>query len=130
MGNSTIRLQDVMDSIAAIGDIATVFDHTAGWADEPALSIGNDVMGELLSIRFPWKWNRVKIVPFPLTSLQQDYASLTYKGLGWLENGLRVDINNWSTLPQRGPSMRCATYQWGATKAAFRIRWRGSITGT
>jgi hypothetical protein len=87
-----------MDSIATIGDIQTVFDHTGGWADEPAITIGNDVMQELLSARFPWKWNRIKIAPFPLNSLQQDYASLTLKGLGWLENGLRIDINN-STFP-------------------------------
>lgn len=94
MGNSTTRLQDVMDSISAIGDIQTVFDHTGGWSDEPAISIANDVIQELISIRFPWKWNRVKIPPFPLTSLQQDYASIRLRGLGWLENGLRVDINN------------------------------------
>lgn len=98
MGNSTIRLQDVMDSIAAIGDIQTVFDHTGGWADEPAITIGNDVMQELLSVRFPWKWNRLKVYPFPLNPLQQDYCSLALKGLGWLENGLRIDINN-STVP-------------------------------
>ena len=98
MGNSTIQLQDVMDSIATIGDIQTVLDHTGGWADEPALTIANDVMQEMLATRFPWKWNRIKIAPFPLTSLQQDYASLALKTLGWLENGLRVDVNN-STYP-------------------------------
>ena len=125
MGNSTIRLQDVMDSIAAIGDIATVFDHTAGWADEPALSIGNDVMGELLSIRFPWKWNRVKIVPFPLTSLQQDYASLTYKGLGWLENGLRVDINNSVYPPPTWPIYAVRDLSMGSDQGGFpyQVAW-------
>jgi hypothetical protein len=103
VGNSTIRLQDVMDSIAAIGDIQTVFDHTGGWADEPALTIGNDVMQELLSVRFPWKWNRFKVLPFPLTSLQQDYASLDLTTLGWLEGGLRVDVNNTMYPPPTWP---------------------------
>lgn len=87
-----------MDSIAAIGDIQTVFDHTGGWADEPAITIGNDVMKELLGIRFPWKWNRLRIPPFPLNALQQDYCSLALKELGWVENGQRVDINN-SSFP-------------------------------
>ena len=87
-----------MDSISSIGDIQTVFDHTGGWADEPAITIGNDVMQELISTRFPWKWNRLKVPPFPLISLQQDYASLSLQGIGWLENSLRVDINN-STYP-------------------------------
>jgi hypothetical protein len=94
VGNSTIRLQDVMDSIAAIGDIQTVFDHTGGWSDQPAITIANDVVKELMSVRFPWKWNRINVPAFPLTSLQQDYASIRLRGLGWLENGLRVDVNN------------------------------------
>jgi hypothetical protein len=103
VGNSTIKLQDVMDSIAAIGDIQTVFNNTAGWADEPAITIGNDVMQELISVRFPWKWNRVKVYPFPLIPLQQDYASLSLKGIGWLENALRIDINNSQYPPPTWP---------------------------
>ena len=103
MGNSTITLQDVMDSISTIGDIQTVFDHTGGWADEPAITIGNDVMKELISVRFPWKWNRMKIPPFPLNPLQQDYASLSLKGLAWLQSGLRIDINNSQYPPPTWP---------------------------
>lgn len=92
-----------MDSIATIGDLQTVFDHTGGWADEPAISIANDVMKELLSVRFPWKWNRIKIPPFPLNALQQDYASLTLRDVGWLENAVRVDVNNSSFPPPTWP---------------------------
>jgi hypothetical protein len=91
-----------MDSISGIGDLNTVFDNTGGWADEPALSIANDAMGELISIRFPWKWNRFKIPPFPLTPLQQDYAT-SVNNLGWLENGLRVDINSTQVPPPTWP---------------------------
>lgn len=97
MGNSTLTLQSIMDGISTIGDLNTVFNNTGGWADEPALTIANDVMGQFISVRFPWKWNRIKIPPFPLTSNQQDYAS-NFSNLGWLENGRRVDINN-TTVP-------------------------------
>jgi len=97
MGNSTIKLQQIMDEVSAIGDLNPVFNNTGGFADRPAITIANDVMSELISIRFPWKWNRIKIPPFPLTSYQQDYAT-TLMNLGWLENGLRVDVNN-STYP-------------------------------
>lgn len=103
MGNSTITLQEVMDTIAAIGDIQTVFDHTGGWADEPALTIANDVMQELISVRFPWKWNRTKLPPFSLIPLQQDYASLHIKNIGWLEDALRIDINNSMYPPPTWP---------------------------
>jgi hypothetical protein len=119
MGNSTISLQDVMDSIASIGDLQTVLDHTGGWADEPALSIGNDVMKELLSIRFPWKWNRIKVAPFPLNPLQQDYASLTLKNLGWLENGLRIDVNNSTYPPPTWPIFAVRDLQMSSDQHGF-----------
>jgi hypothetical protein len=102
VGNSTITLQDIMDSVSTIGDLNTVFNSTGGWANEPALTIGNDVMSELLSVRYPWKWNRLKIPPFPLNSLQQDYLS-PVSNLGWLENGRRIDINNSQFPPPDWP---------------------------
>ena len=118
VGNSTIKLQDVMDSIAAIGDIQTVFNSTGGWADEPALTIANDAMQELLSVRYPWKWNRLKISGFPLTSLQQDYAG-RLKNLGWLENGLRVDINNSQYPPPTWPIYAVRDLQMSNVQGGF-----------
>lgn len=103
MGNSTITLQEVFDSIVSIGDLNTVFDSTGGWADEPAITIANDVMQEMISLRFPWKWNRMKIPPFPLIPLQQDYASLWIKNIGWLEDAVRMDINNAMYPPTTWP---------------------------
>jgi hypothetical protein len=91
-----------MDSVSNIGDLNPVFNSTGGWANEPALTIGNDVMSELLSVRYPWKWNRLNIPPFPLNSLQQDYLS-PVSNLGWLENALRVDINNSQYPPPTWP---------------------------
>lgn len=125
MGNSTIKLQDVMDSIAAIGDIQTVLHHTGGWADEPAITIANDVIKELLSVRFPWKWNRLRVSPFPLTSLQQDYASLTLKNLGWLENGLRIDINNSQFPPPTWPVYAVRDLQMNNAQGGFpyQVSW-------
>ena len=93
MGNSTIKFQAIIDKVQMIGDLNPVFNNTGGWADEPAVTIGNDVMSELISVRYPWKWNRLKIPPFPLTSWQQDYVS-RIQTIGWLENGLRIDVNN------------------------------------
>lgn len=118
MGNSTIRLQDVMDEIATIGDLNTVFDNTGGWANKPAVSIGNDVMSELISVRFPWKWNRFKCNPFPTTSLQQDYASST-TDLGWLENGVRVDINSTQVPPATWPVVVVRDLQMDYLQAGF-----------
>jgi hypothetical protein len=99
MGNSNITLQQIVDSVSIIGDLQPVLTSTGGFADEPALTIANDVVGEMFSVRFPWKWNRMKIPPFPLTTLQQDYASINLTNLGWAENGKRVDVNN-TQVPQ------------------------------
>jgi len=97
--NSNIRLQDVVDEVSVIGDLAPVLKNTGGYADQPALVIGNTVRREMISTRFPWKWNRVKIPPFTLTPLQQDYASLNIFSIGWLESGVRIDINNSQVPP-------------------------------
>jgi hypothetical protein len=102
VGNSTITLQAMMDGVSAIGDLNPIFNNTGGWGDEPALTIANDVMGEMISVRFPWKWNKVKIPAFPLTSYQQDYAT-NLTTLGWLENSQRVDINNTQVPPPTQP---------------------------
>ena len=102
MGNSTIKLQAMMDGVSAIGDLNPIFNNTGGWGDEPALTIANDVMSEMISVRFPWKWNKIKIPAFPLTSYQQDYAT-NITNIGWLENAQRIDINNTQVPPPSQP---------------------------
>jgi hypothetical protein len=105
MGNSNVKLMDIVDEVAVMGDLTPVLKSTGGYAAQPALSIGNTVMGEMLSVRFPWKWNRAKIPAFVLTPLQQDYASIKGNTIGWLENGVRIDINNTQVPP---PSWKVA----------------------
>lgn len=101
--NSNIRVQDVVDEVAVIGDLTPVLKSTGGYADQPAINISNNVMAELISVRFPWKWNRIKVLPFVLNPLQQDYASLDIKYIGWVENGVRIDINNTQVPPPSWP---------------------------
>ena len=103
MGNSNVKLMDIVDEVAVMGDLTPVLKSTGGYAAQPALSIANTVMGELLSVRFPWKWNRAKVPPFVLTPLQQDYPSMNVKNIGWLENGVRIDINNTQVPPPSWP---------------------------
>ncbi len=103
MGNSTVTLQQVVDSVAAIGDLNPVLISTGGYSSEPAVTIANDVMEDLMCERFPWKWNRMKYPVFALVSRQQDYASLTVKNLGWLENGYRVQANTTIIPPPTWP---------------------------
>jgi hypothetical protein len=102
MGNSNTTLQAIIDSISTIGDLMPVLVSTGGFSSEPALTIANDVVMEMFSERFPWKWNRMKIPPFPLNNRQQDYA-MWITNLGWLENGYRVDMNSTQVPPPIWP---------------------------
>ena len=103
MGNAITRLQDVVDSVSTIGDLNPVLVSTGGFAQEPALTIANDVIQDMLSQRFPWKWNRAKYPPFYLVSRQQDYASLDITDVGWLENAYRIQINTTIVPPPAWP---------------------------
>jgi hypothetical protein len=103
MGNSTTTLQMIVDSVSTIGDLRPILLSTGGFSQEPAVTMGNDVMMELLSERFPWKWNRFKLPPFYINSRQQDYPMVRERGIGWLENGFRVDANSPHFPPSVAP---------------------------
>jgi hypothetical protein len=103
MGNSSITLQQIVDSASTIGDLNPILVNTGGFASEPALTIANDVVADMFSPRFPWKWNRIKLPPFATISRQQDYASLSQHNIGWLENGFRVDANSPQVPPLTWP---------------------------
>jgi len=103
VGNSTITVQDMVDDVSTIGDLNPVLATTGGFANRPALTIANDIFGQMFSERFPWKWNRMKLPPFFLVSSQQDYASLNIRNISWLENGGRVQLNSTQVPPPYWP---------------------------
>lgn len=99
MPGSTVYLQDIVDDAARIGDIKPVLG-SGGSSLEPALTIANIVMAELCSKRFNWKWNSFNVPTFQTISWQNDYAIPGITKLGWLENGVIIDINN-TQIPKR-----------------------------
>lgn len=103
MGNSSTKLQAVVDSVRTIADLTPIFTNTGGYAREPACTIATDTMAELLSQRFNYKFNRLKIAPVLLTSNQADYPSVSLPNLGWLESASIVDINSTSVPKPAGP---------------------------
>ena len=102
MGNSTIQLQFVVDFAKTIPELNPVLS-TGGFSDQPARSIANRVMIDLLAQAGPWKWNRFKIPPIYTNSWQQDYALPTVNNLAWFENGVIVDINSTSEPKTKYP---------------------------
>lgn len=139
MANSTTTLSSIVTYCKTYPDIAPIVQlGPAGNTNQPALTVASDVMIELLSPAFNWKFNRFLLPVFYTNSYQQDYA-LNVVNLGWLEHGFLQDINNtaypqpiWSievvkdlerTFSQYGAPCQCSwlpndqlTYAtWGAT---------------
>lgn len=100
MGNSTTRLQDIVDYAKTFADLTPVL-ASGGFSQQPALTIANDVMVAMLARPFAWKWNRIKLPVFYTNSNQQDYAS-TINNLAWLEYGVVIDINSTAIPKYKG----------------------------
>lgn len=101
MGSSTTTLQSIVDDINSLGELSPILP-VGGYSVSSALTMATDVMLELISSRFNFKFNRMKIPPFYTISWQQDYAQLSTSFLakiGWLESAYWVDINN-TALPK------------------------------
>ena len=96
--SSTVYLQECVDSALRFGDIKPVLS-SGGSSLQPALEIANQVMTELCSVRYNWKWNSFILPVFQTISWQNDYA-LPLTNLGYLENGVIIDINS-SSIPKR-----------------------------
>jgi hypothetical protein len=97
VSNSNIRLQEIVDDAASLGDVAPAL-ATGGMSDSPALSIANDVMQTMVNggpggQPYNWKWNRLNVEGFPTISLQQDYFLPGVSNIGWLENAWASNIN-------------------------------------
>lgn len=102
MGNSSIQLQFIADFAKTMPELNAVLS-TGGFSDQPARSIANRVMVDMLAARFPWKWNRIRIPPIYTNSWQQDYALPTFNNISWFENGVIVDINSTSEPKTKYP---------------------------
>ena len=66
MGNSTTKLQSVVDYARTISDLSPVL-ATGGFSQEPALTIANDVSIAMFAQLFNWKFNRIRL-PFFYTN--------------------------------------------------------------
>ncbi len=114
MGNSTIKLADMYDTVTVRG-IPDPRQGASGYGTKLALQIGSDVMADLVCERFNWKWNNQVGTPFYTNSWQQDYPQLAQAGgpIGWGEDSDAIDINN-TALP----------------KPLINVKWRRGLSRT
>lgn len=114
MGNSTIKLGNVFNVIAAKG-IPDPRGGPSGYGDQLALECASEVMADIVCERYNQKWNRAYAAPFYTNSFQQDYPQLAQAAgpIGWGEDGDVVDVNN-TYLP----------------KPMSNIKWRRGLSRT
>lgn len=115
--NSSITVQNIIDYAKTFADLQPVL-AVGGYSLQPALTIASDTIAAMLSPALNWKWNRFKVPAFYTNSLQRDYAIPGVVGLGWLEHGFVVDINNTATPPPVWPlevvrDLEVTSNQWG-----------------
>lgn len=101
MGNSSYRLQDLVDIARSLGDLAPTLP-TGGSYEIVATSAANDTMTAMLAgsshgSPFNFKFNRLIVPPFFINSWQQDYAT-SVVNLGWLES-----CGAWNTSSSQFP---------------------------
>ena len=103
--NSTVKLQEICDDAASLGDTAPAL-ATGGVSDGPALSMATDVMAAMINggpggVPYNWKWNRFNAPAFPTISYQQDNFIPGLVNLGWIESAWASNINQTSIPKQK-----------------------------
>lgn len=88
---STLTLQQVVNWAQTFTRLIPIVG-VAGNAEEPALSICNNVLQRILARPYNWKWNSVVAPPFLTDSSfnTQDYPH-SIADLGWLESAVIID---------------------------------------
>lgn len=104
---STWTLQKIVSEVRAYPECTPVLG-ASGYTDQPALSIGNDIMQKMLAQGLDWRWNRSYVNVTNGTggiltvALQQDYCT-NCTDIGWIEQGWKTDINNSTNSGNRAP---------------------------
>lgn len=81
---STRTLQQTVDYARTFAQLVPIVG-VGGFSNEPALSICNNVLQEILSPPFNWKFNRASLTAFDTVENQQEYVMTGVTDIGWLE---------------------------------------------
>ncbi len=82
--SSTITLQQTVDWARTFTRLIPIVG-VGGFTNEPALTICNRVIQEILAPSFNWKFNRKSAPAFDTVNEQQEYTLAGVTDIGWLE---------------------------------------------
>lgn len=122
---STITIQQVYDKIIVLGDVEPAL-NVGGYSDQPMLTIATDVMNEMCSQNFPYKWNEFQIPYFTTNQYQQDYAIPGLTSLSSLERGIAVQITA-NQMPKPWAYVECGRLQTQSTAATMSPYFRSPL---
>jgi hypothetical protein len=97
---STITVQQVVDWARTQTKLIPIVG-VGGFSNEPALTIANMVVQEILAYPYNWKFNRASLASFDTVENQQEYTATGVQDIGWLERGWAQDKNS-TVVPKPG----------------------------
>ena len=112
MSNSTITLQNIVN-LAIIHIDGMPMSGVGGYSNEPALSLCNDVLSDVLFSGIDWTWNRVEM-PFLVTAVnKQDYqfGGACAFTLGSTSTGVGIGLASNSAITESGTTVTVTTLE-------------------
>ncbi|KKK54562.1 hypothetical protein LCGC14_3083470 [marine sediment metagenome] len=100
---TTKTLQETVDWARTFTKLVPIVG-IGGFSNEPALTICNSVIQEILSPPHKWKFNRAELTSFITIDGTQDYAQAATTDMSWLESCVIEDEANTSTSPDLKPT--------------------------
>lgn len=104
MALSTVTITNVSNYAAQHTDLMPM-SGIGGIANEPALSLANDTMNELLGEHFPWKFNRAEMAVFVTAPNKQDYKFAGAAAFSQTLGGVGIDLTTNSGITQSGSTV-------------------------
>lgn len=112
MSNSTITLQQVINLAATHTDLMPL-SGVGGYTDEPALSLCNDALSELLIFPYDWKFNRIEMPMLVTAPNRQDYqfGGATAFTLGSTSSGVGIGLASNNAISETGTTVTVNTLE-------------------
>ena len=110
--SSTITLQQVVNLASTHLDLIPLAS-VGGYQSEPALSICNDVLQNILAAPLDWKFNRAEMNMFVTSPNRQDYkfAGATFFCITNVPSGVGIDLASNSALTISGTTVTIETLE-------------------
>jgi hypothetical protein len=112
MSNSTVKLQSIVNLASTHADLVPLAGVN-GYTNEPALSLCNDAIQELLTAQIDWKFNQVEMPMLVTAQNKQDYlfGGAVAFTLGGAATGVGIDLASNNAVSESGTTVTVNTLE-------------------